>query len=47
MGMFNQTQFITQEKRVDLGKKYVKRHFQQNNLLGRQPLFLKINAKNN
>ena len=35
--MFRKTQSPTQEKRVDLicEEKYVKRHLQQNNLVGR------------
>ena len=43
--MFNQTQFTTQEKREDLGKKYIKRHLQKNNLLCRQPQVLKSSTK--
>ena len=43
--MSNQTQFPTQEKREDLGKKYIKRHLQKNNLLCRQPQVLKSSTK--
>ena len=45
--MSNQIQSPTQEKKVNLGRKYVKRHHQQNNLIVRQPQFLKISTKNN
>ena len=43
--MSNQTQFPTQEKREDLGKKNIKRHLQKNNLLCRQPQVLKSSTK--
>ena len=43
--MSNQTQSPTQEKEWILRKKYVKRHLQQNNLLGRQPQFSKLVQK--
>ena len=45
--MSNQTQSLTQRKRLDLGKEYVKSDLQRNNLLVRQPQAIKISTKNN